>query len=690
MSRVAGFHYHFYQPPREDPWTGLFNHEWSAWPYHDWNERIAAECYRAMVAVALPDEDGTTSLFEPLTQSSFDLGPTLHHWLAHYAPDVETALQAEVRAAPGGAAQVVVAAPLVHAIVPLATPIDQERLVAWGIDDFRARYGAEPVGMWLPETGVDLASLEVLARHGITYTLLMPTQAARVRPVGGSWGDVTPDTLDTSRAYVVALPSGARMTVVFGHYDLSHRIAFGDLLADGNALAATMAQTLGVGVGVGVGEGEGGDEDQDEADRVVLIVADGETYGHHHRFGDIGVAWATRMLQEKYELSTTLGQWLENIEPTDEVQLHEVSAWSCAHGVERWRSACGCVTGESPGFDLEWRAPLRAALDWLRATAGAALDWELGHHVSDSDAALLDYGKVIAGEWAASDFLGRHQSRDLNDDERSRVLEICEAHRNLMYSFTSCAWFFADPGEIETSIVLRYAALALELTRRATGRDFETSFVERLADVRSAAHQVAGEALWRRACEGFRTDEVQIAAGAAAEFATCGRFARTQRGTWGIECARDDAGGVRVTLENSLTLRKFTFLTNISQGEGLALHVDISDMTMWRRVDLERLGADVVARVAMSRLVGPGASDVEGALSLLASDLLRRDATRDDEVSLRALASASRFVTPVGEAALRRALWAIAARDAPDVDRSGLGALAAAVGVTDTLHLSES
>jgi len=673
MSAIAGFHYHFYQPPREDPWTGLFNHEWSAWPYHDWNERIAAECYRAMVAVALPDEDATTSLFEPLTQSSFDLGPTLHHWLATYAPDVEHALQRQVRGADHGASRVVVAAPLVHAIVPLASPTDQERLIVWGIDDFRARYGEEPLGMWLPETGVDVASLEVMARHGITYTVLMPTQARSTREAGAEWHDVAADTLDTSKAYAVSLPSGATMTVVFGHFDLSHRIAFGDLVADGNRLADTMAAVV----------------DDGDGDGVVLIVADGETYGHHHRFGDIGVAWATRMLQEKHHLTTALGEWLLHHEPTHEVRLHEVSAWSCAHGVERWRSACGCVTGETPGFDLDWRAPLREALDWLRENAGSALDWELGHHVHSSDAALLDYGKVIAGQWSAYDFVARHQSRDLNDDERSRVLEICEAHRNLMFSFTSCAWFFADPGEIETSIVLRYAALALELTRRTTGRDFETHFVERLAAVRSAAYDVAGESLWRRACDGFRTDEVQIAAGAAAEYATCGDLARTMRGTWSIECGANDVGQVRVNLTNVLTLRKFTFLTHISLGEDLSLHVDISDTTMWRRVDLERLGADVVARVGVARLLGPASADVEGALNLLASDLLRRDTTRDDEVTLLALASTPRYVSPVGEVAIRRALLAIAARDDPDAEREALVALATAVGLADTFHLSE-
>ncbi len=670
MSPIAGFHYHFYQPPREDPWTGLFNHEWSAWPYHDWNERIAAECYRAMVAVALTNDDASTSLFEPLTQSSFDLGPTLHHWLADYAPDVEHALQREVRAASHGANRVVVAAPLVHAIVPLATPTDQERLVAWGIDDFRSRYGEEPVGMWLPETGVDVATLEVMARHGITYTVLMPTQAAKTRAPGREWLEVTADSLDTSKPYFVSLPSGARMTVVFGHHDLSHRIAFGDLVADGNSLADTMAASLG------------------DDDGVVLVVADGETYGHHHRFGDIGVAWATRQLQEKYRISTTLGEWLSEQTPTHEVQLHDVSAWSCAHGVERWRSACGCVTGERPGFDLAWRAPLRDALDWLREHAGSALDWELGHHVHSSDAALLDYGKVISGECSAQDFVGRHQSRDLSDDERSRVLEVCEAHRNLMFSFTSCAWFFADPGEIETSIVLRYAALALELTRRTTGRDFEPPFVQRLSLVHSAHYDVAGEDLWRRACEGFRTDEVQIAAGAAAEFATCGDVARTSRGTWGVEYQRAESGEVRITLTNTLTLRKFTFLTHTTLGEDTSLFVDISDNTMWRRVDLERLGADVVARTAVARMRGARSSDVEGALSLLASDLLRRDATHDDELTLLALAATPRYVTPVGEAAIRRALWAIAARDHGDVKREALVLLAHAVGVSDTSNLS--
>ncbi|MBW4029565.1 MAG: DUF3536 domain-containing protein [Acidobacteria bacterium] len=665
MSGIAGFHYHFYQPPREDPWTGLFNHEWSAWPYHDWNERIAAECYRAMVAVALPGDDGATSLFEPLTRSSFDLGPTLHHWLSASAPDVDRALQHQVRAT-SAAHRVVMAAPLVHAIVPLATPTDQARLIAWGIDDFRARYGEEPIGMWLPETAVDLGALEEMARQGITYTVLMPSQARSTRAPHEEWRDVAPDTLDTSRAYFVALPSGARMTVVFGHHDLSHRVAFSDLIGDGGGLAEVMAAEVGAREGV------------------VLVVADGETYGHHHRFGDIGVAWATRELRETHHLETALGEWLRDRRPTDEVRLHEVSAWSCAHGVERWRSDCGCVTGERAGFDLAWRAPLRDALDWLRESAGSALDRELDHHVRSTAGALLDYGKVIAGEWSNVEFVARHQNRALDDDERSRVLEICEAQRNLMFSFTSCAWFFADPGEIETSIVLRYAALALELTRRTTGRDFEGSFVTRLARVRSAQHDVAGAALWRRACEGFRTSEVQIAAGAAAEYAVGASFARGRRGTWRIDYGSRDGDQVRVTLTNTRTLRKFTFLTHVTLGVDLGLHVDISDTTMWRRVGLERLGRDVVARVALARLVAPGSSDVESALSLLAADLLDREASRDDEVTLVALASTPRYVTPVGEAAIRRALLAVAARDRVVADRQALGALASAVGLSAT------
>ncbi|MDE3093806.1 MAG: DUF3536 domain-containing protein [Acidobacteriota bacterium] len=664
MSRIAGFHYHFYQPPREDPWTGLCNHEWSAWPYHDWNERITAECYRALVAVAL-DDDASTSLYEPLARSSFDLGPTLHHWLADYAPDVDRALRRQVRDTVAASTRVM-AAPLVHAIVPLATPVDRTRLIAWGIDDYRSRYAESPVAMWLPETAVDLDTLEEMARQGIAYTVLMPTQARATRAPGEEWRDVTPDTLDTSRAYFVTLPSGARITAVFGHHDLSHRVAFSDLVSDGDGLADAMAAQV-------------------VDDGVVLVVADGETYGHHHRFGDLGVAWATRALGERHHLATALGDWIATQSPTHEVRLHDVSAWSCAHGVERWRSDCGCVTGAREGFDLAWRAPLRGALDWLRERAGAALDAELAQHVGSRDGALLDYGKVIAGEWSPQEFVARHQSRDLGDDERSRVLEVCEAHRNLMFAFTSCAWFFADPGEIETSIVLRYAALALELTRRSTGRDFESPFVARLAEVRSKAHGVAGAALWLRACEGFRTNEAQIAAGAAAEYATAGSFARRRRGSWRVDHATNDVGQIRVTLTNSRTLRRFTFLTHVTLDEGLGLHVDISDTTMWRRIDLAHLGPDVVARVALSRLMGPGSLDVEGALGLLACDLLIRDADRHDEVTLLALASTPRFVTPVGEAAIRRALLAIAARDRDGVDRALLAPLARAVGLSDLL-----
>ena len=666
MSSLAGFHYHFYQPPREDPWTGVFHHEWSAWPYHDWNERIATECYRAMVAVTLPGESGEPTIEAPLAESIFDLGPTLHRWLAVSAPDVDVAVRRQVA---GHAADLVMAAPLVHAIIPLATPEDQRRLVRWGIDDFRSRYGETPRSMWLPETGVDLDSLEVLAAEGIEFTVLMPTQAARVRALDGEWREVDAASLDTSRPYLVRLPSGASLSVVFGHRQLSHDVAFAETLADGGRLADLMAGAL-----------------PTDRDGAVLIVADGETYGHHHRFGDLGAAWATRRLREHYALATALGPWLDSHPAADEVELHEVSAWSCAHGVGRWREDCGCVTGETPGYSLAWRAPLRAALDWLRENAGAALDWELGHHVRVSGEALDDYGKVLSGEWSPRDFVARHQSHDLSEDETSRVLEVCEAHRNLLFAFTSCAWFFADPGEIETGIVLRYADLALELTRRTTGREFTGGFVERLDAVASARHHVAGEALWRRAVEASRTDEVRVAAGAGAEWALHGGFARTSRGDWDIDFADEGEDVVRVQLAHRLTLRRSSFLVTTTLGEGLDAHVDISDNTMWRRVALSELGDEVVARIALARLVGPGSADVDSALAVLAADLLSRDAGPGDELALVALAVTPRFVSPLAEASIRRALAAISARD-QGVVRPALADLALAVGVADTFNL---
>jgi hypothetical protein len=669
MPPLAGFHLHLYQPPREDPWLGVVTNEWSAWPYHDWNERIATECYRALIAVAVTNGDETaTELVEPLTMSSTDIGPTLHRWLEQCSPDVDQALSYQVDHANSGPQSLMIAAPLVHAIIPLTNADDRERLVAWGIADYRRRFGAAPLGMWLPETAVDLASLDCLARQGIQYTVLMPTQVLRVREPGAEWRTVDANSLDTSKAYFVRLTQGRTITVVFGHGSLSQRVAFGDLIDDGIALADEMAGEL---------EGDDG---------AVLLVADGETYGHHHHFGDLGLAWALRRLRHHYGFETTLGVWLARREPTYEVELAEVSSWSCAHGVERWRSDCGCVTGEQPGWRQTWREPLRESLDWLRATLGGTVDQALAEYLHSPGEALLQYGTVLSGEVDPHDFVAARAVRDLDAAEVALVLEFFEVHRNLLYSFTSCAWFFADPAEIETSIVLRYAAVALGIVRRTLGKDYEPEFLEHLGGVHSNRPGIGGSVLWALACDPFRFDEERIAAGFAAERLACVGHARIERGYWRAraEMVESDPAELRVTLINTLTFREREFRTSSQRTGHLGIRVRVDDGTAIREVSLGELGADVIARVGASWLAGTGSADYEEALNLLVARVLANPAGEDEVAVLVALAGAPRYVTPIGEASIRRAIVAIAGQN-PAPDLSIVAPLAKALGMSSVV-----
>ncbi|HEV2427731.1 MAG TPA: DUF3536 domain-containing protein [Acidimicrobiales bacterium] len=659
MSACAGFHLHLYQPPRESPWLGVVEGEWSAWPYHDWNERVAAECYRAIVAVALPVPGGGVELAEPLTASSFDVGPTLHHWFEAHARDVETALTHEARVH-GPASRVAIAAPLVHAILPLAHPDDARRLIAWGIADYRKRYGVDPAGFWLPETAVDLATLELLVDAGVTYTVLMPGQAARVRAPHAAWADVTDESLDTSRPYLVRLASGRTISVVFGHRDLSRGVAFGDLLGDGERLADQMTEAAGGGL--------------------ALVVADAETYGHHHRFGELGLAWAQRSLEDA-GVTTAVGEWLTTHPPTWEAELKPVSSWSCAHGVERWRSACGDVTGEQPGYSLDWRAPLREAMDWLRAEAVAGLEAALAPLVTSVDETLAGYGAVLCGALSPKDFVAAHQSKTHHAERVAQVLELCEAYRHVLYSFTSCGWFFADPGEIETGIVLRFAARAVELLASAAGVDLAAELASRLAGVHSNLHRVSGEALIERAVAPTRVTPEQIAAGGAAEAHARRGSARTRRGAWRVVVEGAGAGCYRVAVEDTRTTRRHAFDAVVNAADPRDLVISVSAKGTTTDVGLSELGGDVVARVATAWILGPDDGDAESALNGFATELLTRGAAGGDETIVRSLASAPRCVSPDGEASVRRALQAIAVQGVGTARHRPLAPLARAVGL---------
>ena len=676
MARVAGFFLHYYQPPRENPWLGLVPNEWSAWPYHDWNERITAECYRAMVAVALPrNEDGGVELFEPLASSTYDIGPTLHHWLERDAADVDRAIGYQARHVAPSPTSVAFAAPLSHAIMPLVRDDDKDRLVAWGIADYRQRFGVMPTGMWLPETAADMASLDTLARHGIKYTVLMPGQAQRVRAIGADepWHDVDAQSLDTTKSYLVHLLDGRTITVVFGQRDLSQRVAFEGLINNGTDLANVMMDQFG-----------------NDPDGAVVLIADGETYGHHHKYGDLGLAWALRHVQRHYGVGTTLGEWMTTHEPEFEVELRPVSAWSCAHGVERWRSDCGCTTGSSDGWNQQWRRPLREALDWLRVQLGDAADAELARYVASVDETLLDYGSVIAGAVEPAAFVRAHAGAHADDATVTTVLTMCEIHLNLQYSFTSCAWFFADPAAIETAIVLRYAALAMQHAEHALGLDLYEQFVNHLEGMRSNVPGVDGEMIWRRATEPYRFDDALVVAGFAAELVADRDSARATRGHWSlqvIESSGDETKTtVRVELTHRATLRRTIHTAEVVRTGELGLKVLVTGVNGdSSTLTLGQLGADVVSRVAASWLVAPGSVDFEVALDELVASILMRSTNDDDAAVLVSLASSMRSVSESCEATIRRALLAITARLDREIDHRILVPLARCVGLDDLI-----
>ncbi|MGA2803549.1 MAG: DUF3536 domain-containing protein [Acidimicrobiales bacterium] len=629
MTLAVCFHLHCYQPERADPWLDLVNPEPSAYPYHDWNQRITAECYRPNTAAAMlaPDKRLSESC-DNFAIASFDVVRTLHRWLVANAPDVDAVVRAAGREPDGQPTGAALASPAVHAILPLAEPEDREVLVAWGIADFKARFGFAPEGMWLPETAVDLDTLATLARHGIRFTLLMPRQARRVRAPGGRWVDVSGEKIDPSRAYLVSLPGGESMTVVFGHGPLSRELAFGDLLNDGATLVSAIRTALAT----------SGD------DELIAIVTDGETYGHHHEFGEMALAWAARELQNEKVEVTNLGAWLASHPPTWEVELATPSSWSCAHGVERWRSDCGCTTGSQPGWNQSWRGPLREALDWLRATLAEPVATALGPLVGDPLDALVDYGVVVAGTEAPEAFVARRAARPLAPAETTLALELLELGSHLLSAFTSCAWFFADPSGIETLLSLRHVAVVLDTAARVLGLDASEGFLERLKAVRSNREpSLDGRDLWARFVEPQRIDAGSLAAAFALELAAGSARSPMRRGAWvvtgqDVETLAGRTSGT-VVVEYTPTLRR-TVVEVQAECTGAVSAVARSRPAgedCWRETTLSQAGPDVAARVGAARVTGRGDASALVALRCLTASLRTRAAEADDAVVLGAL-----------------------------------------------------
>ena len=390
MTRSIVIHGHFYQPPRDDPRTGIIPVEANAAPYHDWNARIEHECY--------------APVSRSLRSMSFDFGPTLFEWMEREAPETYAAVLAADRAS-GNA----VAMPYHHVILPLSPRRDKTTEVRWGIADFRRRFGREPEGMWLPETAVDHETLDVLAEEGIRFTILAPHQVNGAPPGGlPGW-------------YRTAGGGGGGRRIAIFVYDgpLSHGVAFGPLVND----AAQWVDRL----------------TSAPAD-LVSIATDGETYGHHHKDGVVTLERALETLAQRNDVRVeNYASFLARRPPEAEVSIVSPSSWSCPHGVERWRAECGCRAAPERATQQRWRAPLRAAVDWLSAE--------------------------IRGTF-----------------ERERRALPTALENQLLRMFTSCGWFFDDIAGIESVIVLRSAARAIELAGPSPEQArLEAGLLERLA-----------------------------------------------------------------------------------------------------------------------------------------------------------------------------------------------------------------
>jgi alpha-amylase/alpha-mannosidase (GH57 family) len=517
--RYICIHGHFYQPPRENPWLETVETQSSAAPYHDWNERVTAECYAPNGAARVVNaKNKIIRILNNYGRMSFNFGPTLLSWLeenAHRVYQMILDADAASRQRFGGHGSAM-AQVYNHLMMPLASTRDKVTQIRWGIADFEHRFGRKPEGMWLPETGVDTESLDLMAANGIRFVILAPHQCARVRPVSsptkGSkaghkgkhaakhaaadgvegvvitgdtaaaeaaeenpWKETPGAAVDTTRAYQVRLRENRSIAVFFYDGPRSRAIAFEGLLNDGDTFARRLL---------------GGFSDKSDHAQLVHVATDGESYGHHHRYGEMALAWALKWITAGDQAKlTNYGEFLAKFPPAYEAEIFEDTAWSCVHGVERWRSDCGCNSG-TPGWNQQWRKPLREALDWLRDAMVPLAKRRGAELFKDEDAARDGFISVVLDRSRESvdAFLATHASHNLNSAERTAALELMELERHAQLMYTSCGWFFDEISGIETVQIIAYAARVLQLAKKLFGEDaagFEAEFMRQLGAAKS-------------------------------------------------------------------------------------------------------------------------------------------------------------------------------------------------------------
>ena len=515
--RYVCIHGHFYQPPRENAWLETVEIQDSAAPYHDWNERITAECYAPNGAARILNaEDKIIRIVNNYSRISFNFGPTLLSWLQENAGRTHQMIldadrTSRKRFSGHGSA---LAQAYNHIILPLANTRDRITQIRWGIADFESRFGRKPEGLWLAETAVDLESLDLLAQNGILFTILAPHQCARIRPLTppasplsaqgillplpekdadapSAWIETHNGSVPPTRPYRIALKEGRSIAIFFYDGPTSRAVAFEGLLDSGKTFAQRLLADF-------------REQATDAEPQLVHIATDGESYGHHHRYGEMALAYALEWMEQHSDAKlTNYAEFLDKFPPTWEAEINENTSWSCQHGVERWRSDCGCNGGHA-GWNQKWRAPLRESLDWLRDAITPLAEAAAKPLLHDLWAARNAYIDVILNRSTKNvqNFLDTHATHPLNPEERTRVLKLMEMERHALLMYTSCGWFFDDISGIETVQIIAYAGRVLQLAAELfgiPGKALESKFLARLQAAKSnVPDQKDGAAIYQR------------------------------------------------------------------------------------------------------------------------------------------------------------------------------------------------
>ena len=528
MERFLCIHGHFYQPSRQNPWLGAIDIQPAAFPYHDWNARINAECYMVNTGANILDKDGRIcDIFNNYSRMSFNFGPSLLAWIkANDRDTYDSIIEADIESRKkfcghGGA----IAQIYNHIIMPLSSYRDRLLQIKWAIKDFCTNFGRFPEGIWLSETAVDMQTLELLALAGLKFTVLSPNQAQSVRKIGqAAWTEVLHGRINTRMPYTCRLSGGNEISIFFYDDFLSNMVSFGNLLENGEAFAAKIAGLA---------------RTEQELPEIITIASDGETYGHHHRFGEMALAYCLKNIESKDDCRLTVfGEYLEKYPPVYEARIIENTSWSCSHGIKRWKSNCSCGTytdGHGRKWNQKWRKPLRDAITWLSGkntcifdslTGPVSLAQGQGQNMPqllnvpgtlliDS---YLDFSSDAQRGAVPSDKYRRYIEPHIKENRESEtkpdiILGLLEAYRNSMLMQSSDGWFFDDISRIESVQILRYAARVIDLLEDISGESLEPGFLEILDRAKSnKKEEGSGRDIYLKYAGTSTFDELKIAA----------------------------------------------------------------------------------------------------------------------------------------------------------------------------------